>query len=234
MNQLILWDIDGTLIQGGGVAAAAMRRAMERVYGNATTQERLSYAGKTDQQILFETFPERTTETVSAALDTFTAAYLAELNEQQAAFRERAAILPGVVAALERLQAHGGVIQSLLTGNLLPIARFKLDALGLSQFFDFDSGAFGSDHHARTELVPIAAARAATRYGRAFTAGGVVVIGDTPNDIACGRVAAARTIAVATGPFGVDELLSHHPDVAFANLTDTDAVVAAILGSFEF
>jgi phosphoglycolate phosphatase-like HAD superfamily hydrolase len=116
-----------------------------------------------------------------------------------------------------------------LTGNLLPVARFKLDLVDLARYFDFEVGAFGSDHHIRANLVPIAAERAARRYGRPFAGRDVVVIGDTPNDIDCGRAAGARTIAVATGPFSVADLRAHGADVALDSLADTEAVVAAIL-----
>lgn len=229
MDKLILWDIDGTLIYSGGVAGEAMRAAMGRVYGRATSAERHAYAGKTDQQIILETFAERAHADLLPLLEQFTATYLTELEARRDEFLARGYVLEGVGAALERL-ATAPVVQSLLTGNLRPVARFKLDLLGLTRYFDFDAGAYGSDHYIRANLVPIAAERAANRHGRPFAGRDVVVIGDTPNDIDCGRAAGARTVAVATGPFGVDELRAHGADVALANLADTDAVIAAIFG----
>jgi phosphoglycolate phosphatase-like HAD superfamily hydrolase len=203
---------------------------MERVYGSTSAQERNSYAGKTDQQIIHETFPDRQPDQLTGDLAPFTAAYLAELTAQRDAFVARARALDGVFPALERLRA-APVVQSLLTGNLLSVAHFKLDALALSEYFDFESGAFGSDHHHRPELVPIAAARARQRYGVAFAPGDIVVIGDTPNDIACGRANGARTVAVATGSFGLDELRRYAPDALLPDLADTDSALAAILGA---
>jgi phosphoglycolate phosphatase-like HAD superfamily hydrolase len=229
LEKLILWDIDGTLIYSGGVAGEAMRAAMERVYGRAATADRHSYAGKTDQQIILETFAERAHADLLPLLEHFTSTYLAELDSRRDAFLARGYLLEGVTAVLERLAAMP-VVQTLLTGNLKPVARFKLDLVGLTPYFDFDVGAYGSDHHIRANLVPIAAERAAQRYGRAFVERDIVVIGDTPNDIDCGRAAGARTIAVATGPFGVDALRAHGADVALVNLADTEAAVAAILG----
>jgi phosphoglycolate phosphatase len=228
VEKLILWDIDGTLLYSGGVAGEAMRSAMEQVYGRATAAERHAYAGKTDQQIILETFAERAHADLLPLLEHFTTTYLAELEARRDEFLARGYVLDGVAAALERL-AGAPVVQSLLTGNLRPVARFKLDLLGLTRYFDFDAGAYGSDHHIRANLVPIAAERAAQRYGRSFAGRDVVVIGDTPNDIDCGKAAGARTIAVATGPFGVDELRAHGADVALANLADTEAVIAAIV-----
>jgi phosphoglycolate phosphatase len=201
---------------------------MQRVYGSASTEARLSYAGKTDRQIILETFAERGHDELISTLDHFTATYVEELTDRRDAFLMRCRVLNGAATALERLMT-AEVIQSVLTGNLQPIARIKLDLMGLTGFLDLDSGAYGSDHHRRTELAPIAAARAAQRYGRAFTGADVVVIGDTPHDIDCGRAAGARTIAVATGPFSADALRAHGADIVLENLADTDAVIAAIL-----
>jgi phosphoglycolate phosphatase len=229
MNKLILWDIDGTLIYSGGVAGESFRAAMERVYGRASTEARLSYAGKTDQQIILETFAERQHDELLGSLEHFTTTYITELGVRRAEFLTRGRVLDGVVAALDRLSMHQ-VIQSVLTGNLQPVARLKLDMMGLAGYFDLDSGAYGSDHHRRANLVPVAVARAERRYGRTFAGTDVVVIGDTPNDIDCGRAAGARTVAVASGPFGAAELAVHNPDVVLATLADTEAAVAAILG----
>jgi phosphoglycolate phosphatase len=229
LEKLILWDIDGTLIYSGGVAGEAMRSAMEIVYGRAATAERHAYAGKTDQQIILETFAERAHMDLLPLLEQFTTTYLAELESRRDEFLTRGYLLEGVAAVLERLAAMP-VVQTLLTGNLKPVARFKLDLVGLMRYFDFDAGAYGSDHHIRANLVPIAAERAAQRYGRPFVGRDVVVIGDTPNDIDCGRAAGAHTIAVATGPFDVDALRAHGADVALVNLANTEAVIAAILG----
>ena len=229
MNKLILWDIDGTLIYSGGVAGECMRDAMTRVYGHAADNERRNYAGKTDQQIIIETFPGRAPADLLGQLDAFSAAYQELLAARRAELAARGRVLDGVMAALERIGA-GQVVQSVLTGNLAPVARLKLELTGLLHHFDLEVGAYGSDHHHRPELVPIAAARAERRYGRPYRGADVVVIGDTPNDIACARAAGARAVAVASGPFCLDDLLAHHPDAALPSLADTDAAVRAILG----
>ena len=88
LNKLILWDIDGTLLYSGGVAGEAFRAAMELVYGRASVAERLSYAGKTDQQIILETFAGRDHQELLEALDHFTATYLAELGQRREAFEQ--------------------------------------------------------------------------------------------------------------------------------------------------
>jgi phosphoglycolate phosphatase len=228
VDRLILWDIDGTLLYSGGVAAEAMRTAMVRIYGHASFADRISYAGKTDQQIILETFAERAHDDLLPLLGQFTSTYIEELRARREAFLAHGRVLDGVVAVLERLAALP-MVQSVLTGNVKPAALLKLELMGLTRFFDLDVGAYGSDHHHRPNLVPIAAERAARRYGQPFAGPDVVVIGDTPNDIDCGRAAAARTVAVATGPFGPEELRAHGADVVLASLVDTEAAVRAIL-----
>jgi phosphoglycolate phosphatase-like HAD superfamily hydrolase len=229
MQKLILWDIDGTLLYSGGVAGEAMRAAMELVYGRSSTEARHSYAGKTDRQIIIETFAERAHDDLMGTIEHFTATYIEELSRRRDDFLARCQVLDGVPAALERLAA-ADVVQSVLTGNLQPIARIKLDLMGLSRFLDLDAGAYGSDHHLRNELVPVAAARAARRYGRSFSGPEIIVIGDTPNDIDFGRAGGARTIAVATGPISADALRAHGADVVLPNLSDTDLVLQSIFG----
>jgi phosphoglycolate phosphatase-like HAD superfamily hydrolase len=229
VNKLILWDVDGTLLYGGGVSGEIMRAAMRQVYGSDPTAARVVYAGKTDQQIILDTFPDQPAEQLMGMLDTFMQAYVAEFNARKAEFLTRGRVLDGVTAALERL-AGATVIQSLLTGNVQPIARLKLETLGIDHFVDFSVGAYGSDHHRRVELVPLAQARAEARYGRRFIGQDVVIIGDTPHDIECGKAAGARTVAVASGPFAIEELRAHTPDIALKSLVDTDVVIEAILG----
>jgi phosphoglycolate phosphatase-like HAD superfamily hydrolase len=228
MERLILWDVDGTLLSTDGIAAAAMRTAMQQVVGPAAPMERTHYAGKTDWQIIRESFPSLDAAHVAERLHEFRAAYLALLEPQRAALVARSAIFPGVLTALEALA--GQARQAPLTGNMAVIARIKLECTGLIRLLDLEAGAYGDDHHDRPALVPIAAERAAQRYGRRFTAEQIVIVGDTPNDIACGKANGARTVAVATGPYSLADLSAHAPDAALADLSDTDAVLAAVLG----
>lgn len=227
MDRLILWDVDGTLLSTDGIAAEAMREAMREVVGDAAPMARTHYAGKTDWQIIRESFPSMPPAEIGERLHEFTAAYLGRLQLQRAALAARSRLFPGVVRALEAL--GGAARQAPLTGNIAAVARIKLECVGLLPLLDLEAGAYGDDHYHRPELVPIAAARAAGRYGRAFAGRQIVVVGDTPNDIACGQANGARTVAVATGPYPLAELLAHGPDVALADLSDTDAVVAAIM-----
>jgi phosphoglycolate phosphatase-like HAD superfamily hydrolase len=137
--------------------------------------------------------------------------------------------MPGVPALLDRLEAEPGVVLGLLTGNVARGAALKLRAGGLDPA-RFVVGAYGSDAAHRPDLPPIAARRAAARFGgRAPGGHEVVIIGDTPADIECGRCIGARAIGVATGGYALEELLAHEPHAAFEDLTDLDAVLPAIL-----
>ncbi|HMQ31897.1 MAG TPA: haloacid dehalogenase-like hydrolase [Chloroflexaceae bacterium] len=228
MDRLILWDVDGTLLSTDGIAAEAMRQAMREVVGERAPMARTHYAGKTDWQIIRESLPSLPPEEIAERLHEFTAAYLGRLEGQRDDLVARSRVFPGVVQALEALADSAR--QAPLTGNIAAVARLKLECVGLLPFLDLAAGAYGDDHHHRPELVPVAARRAAARYGRPFAGRQIVVVGDTPYDILCGQANGARTVAVATGPFGLEELLALGPDAALPDLRDTDAVVAAMVG----
>jgi phosphoglycolate phosphatase-like HAD superfamily hydrolase len=110
-----------------------------------------------------------------------------------------------VAAVLDKLGAVRGVRLSLVTGNLEPIARLKLERSGLGRHFPVGQGAFGSDDEDRAALPEIARQRAGLD-GRPYPRERTVVIGDTPRDIACARADGVRVIGIATGPFGRDQL----------------------------
>lgn len=227
MERLILWDLDGTLLTTDGIAAAAMRTAIRQVVGPTAPMERTHYAGKTDWQIIREHFPSLGDAAVDERLHEFLAAYLAELELHRAELAARSKVFAGVPALLDALRGRARMAP--LTGNMAAIARMKLEATGLIGYLDLEAGAYGDDHHSRPELVPLAAARAERRYGRRYAGAEIVIVGDTPNDIACGKANGARTVAVATGPYPPEELLRHGPDAVLPDLSDTEAALAAIL-----
>lgn len=228
MERLILWDVDGTLLSTDGIAAEAMRGAMREVVGPTISLARTSYAGKTDWRIIRESLPDLSAEAVAERLHEFAAAYLERLQAQSEALVARSRLFPGVVAALEALRPHA--YQAPLTGNIAVVARLKLEAVGLLGLLDIEAGAYGDDHHDRPALVPVAASRAAQRYGQTFRGTQIVIVGDTPHDIACGKANGARTVAVATGPYSLTELAAEQPDVLLPDLRDTATVVAAMMG----
>ena len=228
MRSLVLWDIDGTLLRGSQAATAAFNLALRETYQLGVEPARIDYGGKTDSQIALEVLALHAVDE-PAALDRLSHFHERYIHLMRHAYDELSAsvrTLPGVHAVLEALAAHGA-IQSLVTGNLRDTAEIKLRAAGLDGMLDADAGAFGSDHRDRDELVPLARSRATRLHG---PLGQVVVVGDTPRDIACGKAGGARTVAVATGSWKVDELERHEPDVVLPDLANVDRAVAAILG----
>lgn len=226
--RLLLWDIDGTLLYSGGVAGEAMRAAMTTLFGQPSSNDRREYAGKTDQQIIIETNPHLSPQFIADQLDAFAAAYMAELEQRRAEMASRGRVLAGVPAALAYYQQRADVRQSVLTGNMQAVAAMKLELTNLSPYIDMSVGAYGSDHAKRVELPRYAIDRMHARTPHRISGADIVIIGDTPNDIACGKAHGARTIAVATGPFSVADLAAHAPDAVLPDLSDLAAVIAAI------
>lgn len=225
--KLILWDIDGTLLNTSGISGDCMRAAMEKVFQPFVRQKRPFYSGKTDRQIILDTFPDVTLDRLLADLPRFTTTYIAEVERRKDDLINQTRIFPGVRELLTALQ--GRVIQAPLTGNIAPVAQRKLDWVGLLSYFHFEIGAYGDDHQDRSQLVAFAAERAAAHYGRPFTGTDIVIVGDTPHDIACGRQNHARSVAVATGPYSLEELREHQPDAVLSDLHDLPAALHAIL-----
>ena len=137
-------------------------------------------------------------------------------------------VFPGIAALLDALEARDDVVIGLLTGNIHDGAVAKLDAVGLGTR-RFKIGAFGSDHASRPELPAIARARAEALLGHAVDGADVVILGDTPADMTCGRAIGARALGVATGRYSVEALEAHNAAAVFPNFSDTDAVMRAIM-----
>lgn len=229
-TRLVLFDIDGTLLHSAGAGRRAIMAAMHDLLPTGNGYDRVRFDGKTDPQIVRELLhvagdaapddPGR----IGLVLDR----YVALLERELATGERRAEALRGVAELLDALEGLPGVVLGLLTGNVAPGARLKLRAAGLAPD-RFRVGAFGSDHHHRPELPPIAVRRAAALIGHAPAGQEVVIIGDTPADVTCGAGIGARAIAVATGSYPVDALEAHGPWRTFTDLSDTRAVVEAIV-----
>jgi phosphoglycolate phosphatase-like HAD superfamily hydrolase len=229
MRKLVLFDIDGTILRSAGAGRRAITAALAAEIGDARGFERVRFDGKTDPQIVAELLEaaghsgphdERRVEAVCER-------YVA-LLEDELASATGMQLLPGFPAIFDRLEATAGVVLGLLTGNLERGARLKLTAVGVDPE-RFRVGAYGSDSGHRPDLPAIAADRAAPLFGRAPTGAEVVIIGDTPADVACGSGIGARAVAVATGSYGIAELAASGAHVVFRDLGDTDAALAAIL-----
>jgi phosphoglycolate phosphatase len=219
---LVLWDIDGTLVDSAGHGRQAFEDAYRAVLGRPFAGA-VAMAGHTDHQIAMAMLGED-----HGRLPRM----LAELAEGLAARKDRIRAeghpYPGAREALEALARRDDLIQSVLTGNLEANAAVKLSAFGLDAFLDFEAGGYGSDPHAaRSDLVGVARERARAKHGQPTA---TVLIGDTPLDVHAAHAAEARGVAVATGPYGVDELRASGADEVLEDLRDTAAVVAAVTG----
>jgi phosphoglycolate phosphatase-like HAD superfamily hydrolase len=228
--RLVLWDIDGTLVDTAGHGRHAFADALQELVGPAAGLGDISMSGRTDHSIASELLersgepdPERRMPEMFTALN-------AALASRSPAIAAEGRVMPGVVAVIEALAARGDVTQSLLTGNIEPNAQVKLRALGLDHLLDMEIGAYGSDSGVRPELVGVARRRAAELRGVDVPAASTVLIGDTPLDVDAAHANRARAVAVATGRFSVEELERSGAEAVLRDLSDVDAAVAAIAG----
>jgi phosphoglycolate phosphatase len=216
---LVLWDIDGTLVDSAGHGRHAFEEAFRAVMGR--DPEWVEYAGRTDHQIALSML-NGSADHLPAVLEQLAA----KLAARKQAIAADGRVYPGVRETLAALHEADGVVNSLLTGNIEANAAVKVGAFGLDRWLDFEAGAYGSDpHERRSDLVAIARDRAAERYGEPT---GAVLVGDTPLDVLAAREAGARAVAVATGFADLDALREAQPDVLLQDLSDTEAALRAI------
>lgn len=195
--QLVLFDIDGTLVDCGRQSRPLLAAALSEVFGRTGGIETYEFSGKTDPRIVTELMREAgvSEADIAAGLGAIREVYLR--NVEQGLRRESMRILPGVPELLARLARRTDVVLGLLTGNWQPAARRKLALCGLGDYFSF--GAFGEDGSQRSELVPAALRRAERHAGRAFPASRTVIVGDSLEDVMCARAHGVQAVAVATG-----------------------------------
>ncbi len=232
-RRLVLFDIDGTLLLSGGAGRRAILAAIADDAGIGPEQvDQVRFDGKTDPQIVTELFeaagqPERPDPArIGRVLDR----YLGYLEQDLAESAGRATVMPGVGPLLESLGDDDRIVVGLLTGNVTRGAMLKLKAVNIRPE-QFQVGAYGSDHHLRAELPAIAVDRARVVFGRRPLGEEIIIIGDTPADVTCGRGVGARSIGVATGSFSTEHLALAGADHVFVDLADTTAVHTAILGT---
>jgi phosphoglycolate phosphatase len=220
---LVLWDIDGTLVDTAGHGRDAFEDAYLEVVGRPL-ESRVDYAGRTDHQIAVAMLEglEDADGHLPRVLEQLVPALETRLDRMRAEGRA----YPGVPEVLEALDGRENVRQSLLTGNLEANAAIKLRAFGLEGHVDFELGAYGSDpHERRSDLVAVARERAESKLGRPVRP---VLVGDTPRDVQAAREAGVRVVAVATGFSDERALRDAQPDALLSDLSDTARAVAAI------
>ena len=226
--KLVLFDIDGTLLWTDGAGRRAIHAALRDVFGTIGPSD-YWFDGKTDPQIVrdlmrLEGFDD---ETINERLPRVLMRYVERLRDELHNPEHPPKVLPGVPELLDALDGAPGIVLGLLTGNIAEGADAKLRAVHIDPS-RFKVGAFGSDHELRPELPAIAHRRANETLGLSLLGNAVVVIGDTPADVQCGRALGARAIGVATGRFSTAQLNEHDPDGVLENLADTKSVVEMI------
>lgn len=224
---LVLWDVDGTLIRNGGVSAETYALAFERMTGTAP-QARPATDGRTDYQIMRELFAANGRELGDEEAASLFGVLVDAMDAHTGALRERGAALPCAEAALIALGDEPGVVQSVLTGNILPNARVKLDAFGLGRYLDFEVGGFGSDDIVRANLVGAAQHKARAKYAVAFDRHSTLLIGDTPRDVEAALVGGALVLGVATGTSSERELSDAGAHAVMADLCDQERFLAML------
>ncbi len=228
--KLVLFDIDGTLLWTDGAGRRSMESALLAVFGTAGDSA-YRYDGKTDRQIAREQMRTAGFDdaAIDARMDDIVSAYLANLDDTLTRDPSAARLCDGVDPLLEAVESRTDVVMGLLTGNVRDGAARKLRAVGID-IARFRINAFGCDHENRPELPRVAQLRAQETLGLDVSGDRIVIIGDTPADIHCGRPIGARAIGVATGRYGVDDLAAHEPHAVFPDLSDTGRVLEALFG----
>ncbi|HSL22171.1 MAG TPA: HAD hydrolase-like protein [Vicinamibacterales bacterium] len=229
LPRLVLFDVDGTLVLTGGAGARSMSLALRDLVGIDDAFEGIPMPGRTDQIILRDALVRGGHGADESLPRRFHDRYLEHLAREihTPAPGKFKGVLPGVRELLETLAPREDVVVALLTGNFREAARLKLEHFDLWKYFR--CGAFGEDAHDRNDLVPIAVTRSHACGVPELPREHVVVIGDTPLDVACARAAGARAIAVATGGTQTETLRGSGADAVFEDLSDTTAVLAAIM-----
>ncbi|WP_394827117.1 HAD hydrolase-like protein [Pendulispora albinea] len=224
---LVLWDIDLTLVEMPGLG----RQWYERAFIKAVGREMLHYpstAGRTERAISMELLAAHGVDGSDAMLTGLFEALIATVAEDKS-IAERGRALPGVKAALTALSTLPSVVQSLVTGNLPVIAGYKLAPFGLDVYLDMEIGGYGAMSAHRHDLVFDAMRNAAAKHGAPFAPTSVVVIGDTVHDVEAALHHGAIAIGVATGHTREADLRAAGAHATFPDLSDTAAVLAAVL-----
>jgi phosphoglycolate phosphatase len=225
---LVLWDVDYTLLSAGGLGNSLYEAVFKDLFGRDLTAI-APKAGRTDRAILLDTLALAGVAEPGAHVDDFMVLLGRRASAMDGSAQAYVRALPGAATAIAALAA-AGARQSVLTGNIRPLAAAKLAAAGLGEHLDLDVGAYGDVHEVRAELVPVARRAAQAAYGSDFDGRSTVLVGDTPLDVAAALATGARAVGVATGSFPAADLVAAGAHVVLPDLTDTSLVLAAITG----
>jgi phosphoglycolate phosphatase-like HAD superfamily hydrolase len=223
--RIVLFDVDGTLLWTDGAGRRAVHRALRDVLGIEHPAAGFRFDGRTDPEIVRLLAAAAGREHGPAVVAEVLAYYVALLDDELSRPGHKTTVYPGVFELVAALERRSDCVIGLLTGNIAEGARLKLRSGGLD-IARFRVGAFGSDHEVRAEL-PAIAQRRAREMGLEAAGTDIVIVGDTPADVTCGRTIGARGIGVATGSFTVPDLVAAGAYTAFQDLSSTDAVITA-------
>jgi phosphoglycolate phosphatase-like HAD superfamily hydrolase len=227
MPKLVLFDIDGTLVLTGGAGVRAMTRACDELVGSSNALHGVAVAGRTDWIILADALERMGRDLDQDLFGALRDRYVEYLREEiKGPGHGVKAVMPGIEMLLEDLQARDGVYLGLLTGNFEAGARIKLEYFDLWRYFQ--CGAFGDDAADRNALVPFAVSRARECGVPELAPHDILVVGDTPHDVACARAVGATPVAVATGMFTPEQLRDSGADIVFRDLSDTAAFTSLL------
>jgi phosphoglycolate phosphatase len=235
MNQslrILLWDLDGTLVRGKrfGTFKDYTVPMLEQVFGTAGCLPEMVVSGMTDLQIVEEALRSEgiTREHIQSRREELQRCYILEMKRALVDGAHVIEAMPGAHEVLERLDSIPRYRSALLTGNIEPAAEIKVEVAGLAKYFRLP-GAFGNESFDRRDLPALAAQRINDQLQTNLAPEQFIVIGDTPNDIACARHFGARVVAVATGRIhSVDDLRGCEPDALLPDLLDADLVTRTL------
>lgn len=230
---LVLWDVDYTLLTADGLGTRLYEVVFKNLFGRELPAV-APKAGRTDRAIITDTLAMAGIPEPRTHVDRFLAALASQVAAVDGNVNAQVVPLAGASAAISSLAMastpHRQVRQSVLTGNMRPLAVLKLAAAGLGDHLDLDVGAYGDAHEVRAELVGLARLAANRCYGADFAGRSTVLVGDTPLDVAAALATGARAVGVATGSYAAAELAAAGAHAVLPDLTDPASVITAVIG----
>ncbi|WP_432665802.1 HAD family hydrolase [Wukongibacter baidiensis] len=223
-NILLIWDIDGTLIDSKGSGRNAMNEAFLHLFSVEDGFKDVSMAGRLDSQIVKQAFE------INKICDTNFTRFLdkyEEMLKEGLKGNTSSKVLPGINEILEKTANNANIFHVLGTGNCERGARLKLSHLQLDKYFKI--GGFGDEDVQRWQIIKRAISESEAFYDIDFSNNKTYVIGDTPLDIECGKILGIKSVAVATGGYSYDELKSYEPDYIFQSFESFEEFLCILI-----
>ena len=225
---LVLWDIDLTLVDYSGIGRRWYTEALRNVFG-VTLTDMPTMAGQTERWYALEVLTAHGVDGDEDSVQQMFAELIRLADEARPNLSTLGRALPGAAEVLAALRARTDVVQSLVTGNLLELAGYKLAPFGLDRHVDLEVGGYGSISADRHDLVSEAMTLAAAKYAREFEPSSVVVLGDAPGDMRAALHHDAIAVGVATGRHSAEALREAGAHAVLPGLADTERVLEVLL-----